>query len=91
MITDAELREAFCKTNETEPLANGWDGLEKFAREVERIAYEKILLNAPRLESLEADFEKLTWTFQITPGCRVGCGTYALAWLPKSGKGVHGA
>ena len=86
MITVAEFREAFCKTNETEPLASGWDGLEKFAREVERIAYEKILLNAPRLESHEANFENQTWTFKFSKGCRVGSGTYAVAWLPKGGE-----
>ena len=41
MLTDNELREAFCATNKAEPLANGWDGLEPFAREVERRAIEK--------------------------------------------------
>lgn len=40
---------------------------------------------APRAISLEADFEKMTWTFQIEDGCRVGGGTYALVWMPNSG------
>lgn len=40
MLTDEEIRKAFCATNKTEPLANGWEGLEPFAREVERLATE---------------------------------------------------
>jgi hypothetical protein len=37
--------------------------------------------DAPRAISAEADFEKMTWTFQIARNCRVGPGTYALIWL----------
>lgn len=40
MLTDNELRKAFCATNEAEPLANGWEELEHFARAVERLATE---------------------------------------------------
>lgn len=42
------------------------------------------LRHAPRAVSAEADFEALTWTFQIAPDCRVGAGTYALVWLPPN-------
>ncbi|MFZ2541680.1 MAG: hypothetical protein WAW75_07900 [Gallionella sp.] len=38
---------------------------------------------APRAVSMEADFDAMTWTFQIKNGCRVGCGTYALVWVPN--------
>ena len=44
MLTDDELRKAFCATNKAEQLANGWDGLEPFAREVERLATERAAL-----------------------------------------------
>lgn len=36
--------------------------------------------NAQVLESLEADFEKMTWTFGLTGCTRVGCGQYAILW-----------
>ncbi len=36
------------------------------------------LSTAPRAESLSADFDGLTWTFQIAPDCRVSAGVYAL-------------
>ena len=31
--------------------------------------------------SAEADFEAMTWTFDITKGCKVGAGPYALVRL----------
>jgi len=39
------------------------------------------LTKAPRAQSAEADFEAMTWTFQIGPECRVGGGEYALVWV----------
>jgi hypothetical protein len=35
-LTDEELRGCFLATNTTEPLAEGWPGLERFARAIER-------------------------------------------------------
>jgi hypothetical protein len=43
----------------------------------------KQLFEAPRGVSAEADFETMTWTFQIRPECRVAAGTYALVWIPQ--------
>ena len=40
MLTDEELRAAFEKTN-TAKHSEGWDGLERFAREVERLVQAK--------------------------------------------------
>ena len=40
-----------------------------------------LLRNAPKVISEAADFDALTWTFQIAQDCRVGAGTYALVWL----------
>jgi hypothetical protein len=37
MLTEAEIRKAFTNTNTAEPLAEGWPGLLRFAREIERI------------------------------------------------------
>lgn len=37
MLTQNELRNAFERTNIKEPLEEGWPGLERFAREVERL------------------------------------------------------
>lgn len=37
MLTDERLRKAFTDTNTAEPLSEGWPGLERFAREVERL------------------------------------------------------
>jgi hypothetical protein len=42
MLTDTQLRKAFTDTNTAEPLAEGWPGLERFAREVERLTAESI-------------------------------------------------
>lgn len=42
------------------------------------------IATAPRGISAEADFEKMTWTFEIERGCRVGGGAYALVWLPSN-------
>ena len=39
------------------------------------------LRDAPRAISAEADFEVMTWTFEIGPECRTGGGTYALVWM----------
>jgi hypothetical protein len=36
------------------------------------------LRDAPMAISAEADFEALTWTFQVAPDCRIGAGKYAL-------------
>lgn len=41
MLTDDELRKAFIDTNDSEPLENGWDGLEPFARRIEVLATAK--------------------------------------------------
>jgi conjugal transfer/entry exclusion protein len=35
-LTEEELRQCFLATNTTEPLAEGWPGLERFARAIER-------------------------------------------------------
>jgi phosphopantetheinyl transferase (holo-ACP synthase) len=35
-LTDEELRELFKATNTAEPLAEGWAGLERFARAIEK-------------------------------------------------------
>ncbi len=35
-LTDLELRAVFILTNTAEPLAEGWPGLERFARAIER-------------------------------------------------------
>ena len=43
ILTEEELRKAFCATNTCEPLVEGWPGLERFAREVERLIEEKHL------------------------------------------------
>jgi len=43
MITEDELRKAFLDTNTAEPLSESWPGLERFAREVERLAYAEVL------------------------------------------------
>lgn len=40
--------------------------------------------NAPRGVSDCADFDAMTWTFQITDGCRVGGGLYALVRLTQT-------
>lgn len=37
--------------------------------------------------SSEADFEVLTWTFQIAPDCRIRAGKYALVWMGPNVKG----
>lgn len=42
LLTETELRTAFCATNTSEPLAEGWPGLERFAREVERLVKQRI-------------------------------------------------
>lgn len=34
-------------------------------------------------ESVEADFEKLTWTFRINTSCEVGAGFYGIVMLEK--------
>lgn len=39
------------------------------------------LKHAPHAVSAEADFDKMTWTFEITSECRVASGTYALVRL----------
>lgn len=41
LLTETEIRAAFCATNTSEPLAEGWPGLERFAREVERLVKQK--------------------------------------------------
>jgi len=35
-MTEEELRKAFLSTNTAEPLCEGWPGLERFARAIER-------------------------------------------------------
>jgi hypothetical protein len=46
--------------------------------------------DAPLAVSVEADFESLTWTFRITPTCRVGPGVYALVWIGPN-ETTHGS
>lgn len=41
LLTETELRTAFYATNTSEPLAEGWPGLERFAREVERLTKQR--------------------------------------------------
>ncbi len=43
-----------------------------------------VLQNAPRAFSAEADFDLMTWTFEIDQNCRVAAGTYALVWMPPN-------
>lgn len=45
-----------------------------------KAAIDKLRL-AQIATSAEADFEAMTWTFEIAPDCRVGGGTYALVWM----------
>ena len=42
------------------------------------------IANAPRGVSDSADFDAMTWTFQIDNGCRVGGGHYALVRLTQT-------
>lgn len=42
------------------------------------------IATAPRAVSAEADFERMTWTFEIGNGTPVGGGTYALVRLPPN-------
>lgn len=39
---------------------------------------------APRALSALADFDLMTWTFEIDQGCRVAAGTYALVRMPPN-------
>lgn len=39
------------------------------------------LTAAPRLISAEADFEAMTWTFDLPSGTPVGAGQYAVVWM----------
>lgn len=39
MLTEQQIRKAFMETNTAEPLAEGWPGLERFAREIERLVW----------------------------------------------------
>ena len=41
LLEDEQLRDAFKKTNTSEPLSEGWPGLERFAREIERLVIEE--------------------------------------------------
>jgi len=36
-LSENEIRTAFTRTNTTEPLSEGWPGLLRFAREIERV------------------------------------------------------
>jgi len=59
-----------------EPRVVDWPGtIRQAATELRKIQ------DAPRATSAEADFDAMTWTFQIDQQCRVGGGTYALVWL----------
>jgi len=40
-LSEKELRSCFTKTNKTEPLSEGWPGLERFARAIEDALEEK--------------------------------------------------
>lgn len=40
MLSEKQLREAFYATNTSEPLEEGWPGLERFARLIEKMAIE---------------------------------------------------
>lgn len=51
-----------------------------------KAAIEKLRL-APVAISAEADFEAMTWTFEIAPDCRVGGGAYALVWMGPNVEG----
>jgi len=42
------------------------------------------LRDAPRVVSEEADFDAMTWTFQIGRDCRTGPGVYALVWVKSA-------
>jgi len=45
-----------------------------------KVAIDK-LRDAPVAVSSEADFDALTWTFQVAPDCQIGAGKYALVWM----------
>ena len=53
MLTEKELRDAFISTNTSEPLAEGWPGLERFWRAVEKLIKDK--------EAHIADFDPAKW------------------------------
>ncbi len=44
---------------------------------------QNLIASAPVGISDSADFDLMTWTFQISNGCRVGSGHYALVFLPE--------
>lgn len=50
----------------------------------ERVAFmQKKITSAPVGVSDSADFDLMTWTFQIRNDCRVGGGHYALVYLSE--------
>ena len=63
-------------TENREPRVVDWPGtIRQAVEELRKVQ------SAPRAVSAEADFDAMTWTFQIGPQCRVGGGTYALVRL----------
>lgn len=47
MLTEDQLRSAFSATNSSEPLAEGWSGLERFARKIEEVVKEEYGIEIP--------------------------------------------
>ena len=47
MLTEDQLRSAFSATNSSEPLAEGWSGLERFARKIEEVVKEEYGIEVP--------------------------------------------
>jgi len=85
ILTEEELRKAFCDTNICEPLCEGWSGLERFAREVERLVEEKHLPFFDRygVECAECGKLKPLSEIQYREARRLTCG--ACLALTKGG------
>ena len=72
-------------TENREPRVVDWPGtIRQAVEELRKVQ------SAPRAVSAEADFDAMTWTFQIGPQCRVGGGTYALVRLTPNAEVTGG-
>lgn len=52
MLTEEQLRNIFTATNSSEPLCEGWPGLERFARKVEETVKEEYGIEVPADEPI---------------------------------------
>lgn len=55
MLTNLQLRDAFFLTNPEEPLAEGWPGLERFARKIESMVKADYGIEVPVNASANKD------------------------------------